>query len=417
MIYKEISKCRICGNTDIKPVVDLGNMSLTGVFPKSKTEKVESGPLELVKCDDSNDKTKCGLVQLRYNYNPDLLYGQDYGYRSGLNKSMVDHLHNKVKKILSTVTLSNDDLVVDIGSNDSTLLQAYPKTGVTLVGVDPTGKKFKEYYPSHIKLIADFFPSNEFKKEYGNKKAKIFTSVSMFYDLDDPVGFAQSIYDNLDDNGVWVFEQSYMPTMLDMLSYDTICHEHLEYYGLKQIKYILDKVGFKIVDLEFNNINGGSFSVLAAKKKSQHKENIEQVNKVLLEEEKKGLTHTDIFKEFNQRAKAHREELNAFLYNINKEGKKIIGYGASTKGNVVLQYCNITEKQLPCIAEVNEHKFGCYTPGTLIPIISESDAKKMAPDYLMVLPWHFKDNIIEREKAFLKAGHHLFFPLPKLTVI
>ena len=417
MIYKEISKCRICGNTDIKPVVDLGNMCLTGVFPKSKSEKVEAGPLELVKCDDSSDRGRCGLVQLRYNYNPDLLYGQDYGYRSGLNKSMVEHLHNKVKKILSTVKLSNDDLVVDIGSNDSTLLQAYPKTGLTLVGVDPTGKKFKEYYPSHIKLIPDFFPSNEFKKEYGNKKAKIVTSISMFYDLDNPVGFAQTIYDNLDDNGVWVFEQSYMPTMLDMLSYDTICHEHLEYYGLKQIKYILDKVGFKIVDLEFNNINGGSFSVMAAKKRSQYMEKTGAVKKVLLDEEKKGLTNTDIFKEFNQRAMIHREELSSFLHKTNKEGKKIIGYGASTKGNVVLQYCNITEKELPCIAEVNEHKFGCYTPGTLIPIISEADAKKMAPDYMMVLPWHFKDNIIEKEKDFLKAGHHLFFPLPKLSVI
>ena len=416
MICKEISKCRICGSSDLKPIVDLGTMHLTGVFPKNKKENVGCGPLELVKCDDSRDGKKCGLVQLRHNYNPALLYGQDYGYRSGLNQSMVSHLHGKVKKILETVELSADDLIVDIGSNDSTLLQAYPKAGLILVGIDPTGKKFKQYYPSRINLISEFFPSSAFKKKYGNRKAKIITSIAMFYDLDNPVSFAQDVYDNLDDKGVWVFEQSYMPTMLDRLAYDTICHEHTEYYALKQIKYILDKTNFKIVDVEFNSTNGGSFSVLAAKKGSKYRENTGLVRKILTDEEKKGLNHTDIFKQFNKKIKTHRDLLREFIHKTNEGGKKILGYGASTKGNVILQYCNLTKKDIPCIAEVNVRKFGCFTPGTLIPIVSEDEAKKLNPDYFMVLPWHFKDNIIEREKKFLAAGHHLFFPLPKLLV-
>lgn len=388
-------------------------MYLTGVFPKTTKEKVPRGPLELVKCDDSRNKENCGLVQLRHDYNRDLLYGQDYGYRSGLNKSMVDHLQNKVKKILDIVKLSGQDVIVDIGSNDSTLLQSYPKRGLTLVGIDPTGKKFKEFYPEHIELIPEFFPSVKFEKKYKNKKAKVITSIAMFYDLDDPIDFAQKVFDNLDDNGVWVFEQSYMPTMLKMLAYDTICHEHIEYYSLKQIKYILDKTDFKIIDLEFNNINGGSFSVMAAKKLSRYKENSKLVSKVLEQEQKMGLSTTRIFREFNGKIKTHRDQLKEFIDKTNKSGKKILGYGASTKGNVILQYCNLTKKDIPCIAEVNVHKFGCFTPGTLIPIVSESEAKKLNPDYFMVLPWHFKDNIIEREKKFLASGHRLFFPLPK----
>lgn len=417
MIYQQISKCRICGSSDLKPTINLGNMHLTGIFPKNKEDNIGYGPLELVKCDDSHNKKNCGLVQLRHNYNSDLLYGLDYGYRSGLNKSMVSHLNNKVKKILSTVELSTDDLIIDIGSNDSILLQAYPKSGLNLVGIDPTGEKFKEYYPSHIKLISEFFPSPTFKKEYGNKKAKVITSIAMFYDLKDPVGFAQNVYDNLDDNSIWVFEQSYLPAMLNMLAYDTICHEHLEYYALKQIKYILDKANFKIIDVEFNSINGGSFSVLATKRESKYTENSNLVNKILIDEEKKGINNINIFKTFDEKIKIHKDQLREFIDKTNKDGKKILGYGASTKGNVILQYCGITKKDIPCIAEVNEHKFGCYTPGTLIPIVSETEAKKLNPDYFMILPWHFKDNIIEREKQFLASGYHLFFPLPKLMVI
>ncbi|MEI6079329.1 MAG: class I SAM-dependent methyltransferase [bacterium] len=416
MLYKEIKSCRICGSNKLIPIVDLGNMALSGYFPKSNGDQVEAGPLELVKCDDSSG-SGCGLVQLRHNYNLEKLYGDNYGYRSGLNQSMVKHLHSKVNKILSMIPLSQDDLVIDIGSNDSTLLQAYPKDKLTLVGVDPTGKKFKEYYPEHIHLVADFFPSASFLKQFGHKKIKIVTSISMFYDLEDPMTFVTNIHDNLDDNGVWVFEQSYMPTMLERNSYDTICHEHLEYYALKQIKYMLDKAGLKIIDVEFNDINGGSFSVMAAKKGSKYNECTGLIDKILNKEKEIGLNSTKPFNDFNNRISKCRDDLLAFFKECKKDGKVVFGYGASTKGNVLLQFCKITAKDMPYIAEVNEDKFGCYTPGTNIPIISEAEAKKMSPDYFMVLPWHFKDNIIKREGQFLSSGKHFMFPLPTVQII
>jgi hypothetical protein len=394
------------------PILDLGNQSLTGIFPKSSQVDVPKGPLQLTKC------AHCDLVQLAHNFDLSQLYGQNYGYRSGLNQSMVKHLQGKVAKILGRVEVAADDLIIDIGSNDSTLLQSYPKDkGLKLVGIDPTGVKFGHYYPSHIQLIPDFFSRENVKKAFGNKKAKIITSIAMFYDLEHPVQFMREIFESLDDEGVWVFEQSYMPFMLDTTSYDTVCHEHLEYYGLKQMKFMADQVGFKIVDIEFNDVNGGSFSLTVAKKSSRFPEATAEIAKVLGDEQKRGLSGLDVFKDFKDRTFRHRDQLKEFFSGAAKEGASVFGYGASTKGNVLLQFCELTTEELPWIAEVNEDKFGSFTPGTKIPIISESEAKKRNPTYFMVLPWHFKSGILSREKTYLSTGGKLLFPLPKLEVI
>lgn len=242
-MYTKIEKCRICGNVNLEQVLNLGEQALTGVFPREKSNQVTSGPLRLVKCIGENDD-ECGLLQLEHSYELSEMYGENYGYRSGLNDSMVKHLHKKVERILASVELNDGDLVVDIGSNDSTTLQAYPSSGPNLVGIDPTGIKFHKYYPDHIQLIPDFFSSRLLNNRFPGKKAKIITSFSMFYDLEKPMKFMQEVFDVLADDGVWVFEQSYMPTMLEMNSYDTVCHEHLEYYALSQIKWMSDRVGF-----------------------------------------------------------------------------------------------------------------------------------------------------------------------------
>jgi hypothetical protein len=416
-MYSEIKKCRICGNTDLTSVLNLGNQYLTGVFPKSKTAHITSGPLKLTKCRDDRDADACGLVQLQHSFDYHEMYGNEYGYRSSLNKTMVSHLYHKVEKIQALVQLEHGDLVIDIGSNDSTLLQAYRQNDLLLVGIDPSGEKFAKYYPKHISLIPDYFSAECVKKNFGNRKARVVTSIAMFYDLESPVDFALQIKDVLADDGVWFLEQSYMPTMLEMNAYDTICHEHLEYYCLKQIKWIMDRVGFKIIDIEFNKVNGGSFSISVANQGSPYKENTKLIQKVLREENKKALDTLVPYKQFKQRVFNHRIEIIKFIKRARIENKKIFGYGASTKGNVILQYCNITEKDVPCIAEINSDKFNCFTPGTKIPIISEEEAKKMKPDYFMVLPWHFRDNIIEREQGYLNSGGKMLFPLPFLEVV
>lgn len=411
-----IKSCRICGNSNLTLIISLGEQSLTGVFPKNKETLITRGPLELLKCMDDCDQSACGLVQLNHSYDNIEMYGENYGYRSGLNTSMVTHLKDIVIKTIHFTSLKPGDLIIDIGSNDATLLKSYPSNDYILVGIDPSALKFKKYYPENIHLITNFFSAQIVRKHFGDKRAKIVSSIAMFYDLEDPIAFIQDIYDILAPEGIWVFEQSYLPLMLETNAYDTICHEHLEYYCLKQIKWMLDKIGFKIIDIELNDTNGGSFRVIAAKDTSTKKETI-KVKEILSDEKKLLLNTLYPYKKFKNDIIEHRDKLISTIKELKKLNKTIIGYGASTKGNVILQYCNITTNEIPYIAEVNEDKFGSFTPNTLIPIISEKEAKAMKPDYFLVLPWHFKENIIEREQDFLNAGGKLIFPLPKIEIV
>lgn len=416
-MYGEIKRCRICGNEDFIPIINLGVQYLTGVFPRSKDENISSGPLELIKCNEGQADKSCGLIQLRYSYTMVEMYGDNYGYRSGLNSSMVTHLEDVVAKNLQFVDLTAGDLIIDIGSNDGTLLNKYPGKGYILAGIDPTANKFREYYNANIQIIPEFFTASEVKKHFGNKSAKMVTSIAMFYDLEDPQDFIAQIYEVLDDDGIWVFEQSYLPAMLAKNAYDTICHEHLEYYALKQIKWMLDRADFKIIDLEFNEVNGGSFKLAVSKRQSSKKECTALVDQILKKERDMQLHAPEPFTRFKENVIKHRDELRLLLRRLKGEGKKVLGYGASTKGNVILQYCNITSDYIPYIAEVNKDKFGAYTPGTLIPIISEEQARAMNPEYFLVLPWHFRENFLQREKTYLEKGGKLIMPLPQIEVI
>ncbi len=411
-MHKKIDRCRICGSQELVEILNLGEQALTGVFPKSRKQYVPIGPLELVKCADG-----CGLVQLQHSYSADQMYGDNYGYRSGLNNSMVQHLHRRVEVAKSWVELSSGDIVLDIGSNDSTTLRAYGDHGYRLIGIDPSGSKFREYYPDYAILVPDFFNRATFKNQFGEDKAKIVTSIAMFYDLDDPTEFMRDVYDCLDQEGIWIFEQSYLPLMIERNAYDTVCHEHVSYYALKQIKWMADQVGFKILDVELNDINGGSFCVTVAKSTSKYVANTSKVEGLLQREEDEGYNGWEVYNDFRDRVFMHRDELKSLLRKLNAAGSTVCGYGASTKGNVVLQFCDITSNELVGIAEVNQEKYGSYTPFNYIPIASESDIKDRKPDYMMVLPWHFRDNILKREKAYLASGGNLIFPLPHLEIV
>lgn len=409
-MYSEINQCRISGSKNLITVLSLGEQYLTGVFPKTKEEAVTKGPLDLVWCPDS------GLLQMKQSYSLDEMYGDNYGYRSGLNASMVRHLTHKIHTLERLVTLNENDLVIDIGSNDATSLKAYSGKHQK-VGIDPTGLKFKEYYTEGIDLIPDFFSATAFKSNFGDKKAKIITSIAMFYDLENPVAFVKDIEDVLEDNGIWHFEQSYMPSMLRTNSYDTICHEHLEFYSFKVVKNLLESCGMRVVDVQMNAINGGSFAVTACKEKASYLSNTPIINWMLQQEDDMGLDTPKPYRDFEERVFKHRKNLIGLIEALVADGKKVFGYGASTKGNVLLQFCGLTSKQIPYIAEVNEQKFGCYTPGTHIPIISEKEARAMKPDYFLVLPWHFKHSILERERAYMEQGGKFIFPLPEIEIV
>ena len=408
-MYNKTEKCRICGNAHLETVLDLGEQMLTGVFPSSRDAAVTTGPLRLAKCVVTDDE--CGLLQLSHSYDLGEMYGDNYGYRSGLNPSMVRHLGEKVARIRTMVAVEAGDLIVDIGSNDGTTLRAYDDPAITLVGIDPTGGKFRQYYPDHVELIPDFFSAALLHERFPGRKAKVVTSFSMFYDLEAPMDFMRQVHDVLADDGIWVFEQSYMPLMLETNSYDTVCHEHLEFYALRQIKWMADRVGFRIVDVEFNDVNGGSFSITVDKGDSSDMP--APVREILDDEVKAGLDTLEPYRAFEARVRASREELRAFLEHARAEGKTVAALGASTKGNVLLQYCGLTERDLIAVGEVNPEKFGCFTPGTWIPIVPEDELLAGNPDYLLVLPWHFRA-FFEKSPSF--SGRRLLFPLPSLSV-
>jgi hypothetical protein len=325
---------------------------------------------------------------------------------------MVAHLHRKVERISHRIELESGDLVIDIGSNDATTLKAYPQAGLKRVGIDPTAAKFAEFYPADIEYVADFFTAASYQAKLGTAKARVITSFSMLYDLERPVEFAQAISDCLADDGIWVFEQSYMPTMVEMNAYDTVCHEHLEYYCLKQIKWMLDAVGLNIVDVEFNDVNGGSFSVTAAR--SERPGSAKLVDDLLAAERDKGYEGLVPLREFAARVARLRDELKAFVDDARRAGKTVMALGASTKGNVILQYCGFTSADISAVGEVNADKFGAYTPGTWIPIIPETDVVAAAPDYAIVLPWHFRQFFLASP---LLRKLDLVFPLPELEVV
>lgn len=406
MLIETCTHCRICGHTNLQPIMDLGNQALGSIFPHADDPSPPSAPLVIVKCDH------CHLVQLLHTVDAGSLYTDNYGYRSGLNNTMISHLRSLVEEIENLVTFNPNDIVVDIGCNDATLLSCYTKPSIQKIGIDPSGPQFKEYYPPDVELIPQFFSKQSF-----NKKAKVVTSISMFYDLPNPMQFVQDVSDILDDNGgLWVMEQSYMPTMIERNSFDTICHEHLEYYCLSQIKWMCDRANLKIINVTFNDCNGGSFRIFITKQTNNIMYPIDQIKiDNILEQEQKWTSLTS-YEPFVTRCNNEKQKLLTLLDFVRKNNKTVAIYGASTKGNTLLQWYDVSSSSIVGIAERNPRKYGHKTPGTSIPIYSEDQIRSMSPDYMLVLPWHFKTEFISRESTYLKNGGQLIFPLPTVTI-
>lgn len=412
-VIRAIPSCRGCGNRDLVPIMDLGSQTLTGRFQKPGDPDLPAGPLELVLCNGAPGDEICGLLQLRHSCDPGEMFGETYGYRSSMNATMIEHLRRKTKRLLAHTGAGRGDRVLDIGSNDGTLLRSYEGAPVERFGIDPSSSRFAAEYPADVRLIIDFFSADKLRA-YSGTGFKIITSLAMFYDVETPVQFMSEIRSLLAFDGVWEFEQSYMPDMLDRLSYDTICHEHLTYYGMRQIVWMAERSGLKVLDVELNSINGGSFSILAARREAPYTPNTTKIDALLTREFASNLADPAPYRAFAQQTAEHRKQVQRLFNEFKRRDQSILGYGASTKGNVMLQYWGLTRSDMPAIAEKHPGKLGLLTPGTKIPIISEQEARSRRPDAFLVLPWHFKPEIVRRESEFLSKGGSLLFPLPEL---
>ena len=404
-IFKTIKKCRISDDKNLKSLINFGNITLTGVFPKKKNSKILSTPLEIV----FSEKSK--LLQLKHNYNHKYLFGSNYGYKSSLNKSMSNHLRQKYNYLKKKTNLQPKDYILDIGSNDGTFLNFFP-SNLNKVGCDPTAKKFKKNYNKKIKIIPKIFNHNIANKL--PKKFKLVTAIAMFYDLDDPLSFCKAVEKILDKNGIFHIEIAYLPDIISKLSFDTFCQEHLTYYSLMSFKYLINKTNLEILSYNRNSINGGSINFDLAFKNSIHKKNNKKIQKLINFEKKIQIHKFSKMKSFAKKLIKHKNKITYSLKKI--RNKKIYGFGASTKGNVTLQFCKINNKIVNGIYDVNPDKFNCYTPGTNIIIKSEKNIIKDKPDYIIFLIWHFKKTISEKFSKLNLPKTKYIWLFPKLII-
>ncbi len=409
-IYWPRESCRLCEGEDIETIIDFGQMCLSGVFLE-KGESVEKAPLELGRC------SSCGLVQLLHSYSSSAMYGQTYGYESHLNNSMKEHLTRKARILEQRyLNLKSHPLVVDIASNDGTLLSGY-SSKVRTVGIDPLITNFVDYYPKNATKINQFFSSRGFF-EYESNEVDLVTSLSVLYDLESPIEFAKDVSTILASGGIWHFEQSYLPLMVDTLSYDTICHEHLTYLRLHDIKKIVESAGLQILDASLNSVNGGSIAVTAIKSDSQITPS-PYVEHLLSAEINDGFASNQAIKNFAKRAVSHKADLLQLISEYSLAGYEIVGLGASTKGNVLLQWLGITTDTLSFIGDINPKKLGKECPGSGVPIVTEEDIISSATSktIVLVLPWHFREGIIRNCEVLLKKDARLLFPLPRIEIV
>jgi len=412
---KTITQCRVCGSHQLATIISLGSIYVSDFVSDRTASAEETYPLELVLCDPAPGG--CSLLQLRHSVDPSKMYNFYY-YHSGTNVMMRQALADITRQAEKRTPLNRGDLVLDIGCNDGTLLRSYKKKGLKLVGFDPAKNLIHEAQVGTTGIINDYFNYDAFEREFPNKKAKVITSIAMFYDLDDPNKFVADIVQCLHDDGLWIIQMSYLPLMLKANAFDNICHEHLEYYAMISLQNLLKRHRLKVVDVELNDVNAGSFRVYV-----RHEDGdapaagLGRVRALEKSEKRLRLTDKETYFRFAARIFAEREQVYHFIKREVENGKKVFVYGASTKGNTLLQYFNLDYRLIQGAAEKNPDKFGKKTVGTLIPIMSEEEAKRSKPDYFLVLPWHFLDFFLRQEKAYLKSGGHFIVPLPHMRII
>ena len=402
-------KCRNCKKTKFQKIINIGNQPISS-FTMPKKKVLKKYPLDLFEC------KSCKLIQLSRVAPSNQMYGDGYGYWTGLSKLMINHMQKKIKKLKK---ISNNSRVLDIGCSDPTFLDLLKKSNknVELFAIDPSSGKFKENFKrKNINLIIDYFSKKKVdsylkKNNIVQKKFSLITSFAMFYDINDPNSFCKDINNMLSKNGKWIVEFSYFPLLLKNLTFDQINHEHVTYYTLTTFNNIISKNGLKIIDVNFNEINGGSAEVVVMKKSKKINYNYEKIKKIFDEEKKITI---DSYRKFNVRIQNVKNVINNFL---NNNKKKIIGYGAATKGNIILNFCGIDNKKIKMICDGNKFKWERYTPGSNIKIISKSKMRNIKPKYLFVLIWSFRSEVIKQEKKFINSGGKLIVPLPIFHII
>jgi NDP-4-keto-2,6-dideoxyhexose 3-C-methyltransferase len=396
--YK-IKKCRLCNNNQLKQIYNFGNHFVSNFVNKSSINKGIKAPLNLVYC------KKCHLLQLEHSAPQEIMYKKFYWYKSGITKTMRDGLKELYQDIKKNCNIKQGEVILDIGANDGTFLKYFKKDKIITIGCEPANNLKNELKKNCHYVINDFWHTKHMKKiPIKHQKLKVVSAIGMFYDLEDPSEFIKHAADALDDDGIFVAQLMCSHSMFKTNDLGNICHEHLEYYSYNSLKYLFEKNGLKIFKMSENKINGGSYRIYCKKNIRKSINYKERVN------------YSEIIK-FIKRVKQNKQRTLKFIRGANKLGKKIFLYGASTKGNTLLQYYGLTKKEIPFAAERTKVKWGKYTIGSGVKIISEQNARKLKPDYFFVMPYGFINEFIKREKKWLKSGGKFILPYPNFKIL
>lgn len=396
---REIAVCRACGHDRLETVLDLGNLCISDFVELG--QEGDRAPLALALCRD------CGLAQLRHTVDRDRLYRQ-YHYRSGVNEAMVAALRDVVEDACRRVKLGSGDVVLDVGANDGTLLRQYEGRGLRRVGFEPAAgfRADLSWMRPGDSWVSTYFPGPEWVER---QPAKVISSIAMFYDMDNPSGFVQAIKERLHPEGVWVLQMPDLWTMLSRNAFDNICHEHLCYWPTRTLYRFLLRHGLKIEAMSNNAVNGGSVRYIVRHAPAKEWDESDATRSYQ--------DYARAVRELGERVERLRQDTRGLLRQLKQQGKRVWGYGASTKGNTLLQHYGIGTELVEGIAERAPEKWGRYTVGTQIPIVSEEEMRRERPDYLLALPWHFAEGFRRREAAWEAAGGRWIVPLPELRVI
>jgi NDP-4-keto-2,6-dideoxyhexose 3-C-methyltransferase len=399
--------------------LSLGSQHIAGAFaePGGSQPVQRAIPIELIRCDMTRDQDACGLIQLRHTVPGAILY-HSYWYRSGVNRTMTENLHEIARTAESLVGLQPGDLVIDIGCNDGTLLDGYRTDELRYLGFDPSDVS-RYAIERGYDVVRDFYAYELVRQRCPDRKAKVITSIAMFYDLEHPRSFVADVAQALADDGLWVMELHYLPTMLEMNAFDAIVHEHLEYYSLAVIERLIAEAGLEVVRGELNSVNGGSIRLFIGRagRLETAPEDERALQELRIREFELALDSPEPYERFRMNAEKVRDDLAETCRRLIADGKTIHVYGASTKGNTILQYAGLDSSTIPYAADRNPDKWGSETIATRIPIISEEESRAMRPDYYLALPWHFLDEFLEREKEHLDRGGRFIVPLPEVGII
>ena len=411
----KIECCRLCGNTELIPCIEIGDQYLSSVFPMDLRyrETTLRYPLDVVMCVKREGGSSCGLVQLGHRHDLSAMYDA-YPYTSSTNSSMSKILQDVAESGRALGHLEPGDLILDIGGNDGSLLSFFKDDPYTLISIDPAQNVAPVFQSENYTPVRGFFSKNALRG-VSEKKAKIAFSVAMFYHLDDPMQLAREVAASLDDDGVWIVQMAYLPAMLTTNMYDNIVHEHAGYYAAHHMKWIMDQVGLEVFDVSENDVYGGSFRVFS-KKKGAAFSPTERYQRILAKELEQGLFDPNTYAAFERRIEKTRVDLRALLDELKAQGKSVWIYGASTKGNTILQYCGVTSADIVAAADSNGFKIGKYMIGSDIPIKSEDEMRAAKPDYLLALPYSFIQGFAKREAALLSSGTQFIVPLPEVAV-